>query len=365
MRAGPSRRNEDVPLESNMNLAPLCCLLVSSLAPQPGSATAIESVESVGVRSIEPYVPAQGEAVPGQPYRRFTTRDRLGREVTFYLTESTGPDPLPLIAFVHGSGCASVFREHQGRVYGNGGHSVLFDVARGRAHVLIVEKPGVTYLDPPSNCEGAQRFHEEHTLERWAEAVEAAIRAARELPQVSSERALVIGHSEGGLVACRVARDLPGIVTEVASIAGGGPTQLFDLVTLAREGEFFRELSDAPEVRVEFVLDGWRAARDDPDAADRFFFGFAHRRWTTFLATSPLRELRNVDARIYVAQGGADRAVDPASGDALYAQLFVDGKDVTYDRPERADHSFRDEARPDADGWLELHARIADWFLDA
>jgi len=67
-------------------------------------------------------------------------------------------------------------------------------------------------------------------------------------------------------------------------------------------------------------------------------------------------------AKIYIAQGTADTAVDPVSGDALYAQLVAKNRSVTYDRVEGANHSFRIKDKPKTDGWQELFERIAKWF---
>ena len=310
------------------------------------------------------YEPRYVADVPNQPFDRFETTDRLGRTITFYVTESRGPTPRPLVVFVQGSGCQSSFVEVDGRIHPNGGHPVIPDVAGTRAQVLVVEKPGVEYLDAPADCREAALFNREHTLPRWAAAVEAAIRACHALPRVDAERTLVVGHSEGGLVACRVAREMPDEVTHVASLAGGGPSQLFDLLTLTRRGEFFAHVSDDPDERVAHVLECWHEIQVDPMSAERSFFGFAHRRWSTFLATSPMQELPHVEAAIYIAQGTEDRAVDPASADALYAQLVAGGVDVRYDRQVGADHSFRFAARPDVDGWAELFGRVIDWFLE-
>jgi dipeptidyl aminopeptidase/acylaminoacyl peptidase len=216
---------------------------------------------------------------------------------------------------------------------------------------------------PQGGCKGSAEFNREHTLERWAEANEAALRAARRLPRVDKSRALVVGHSEGGLVACRVARDLPGVVTHVSTVAGGGPSQLYDLIALARQGRFFEELSPDAEARVQYVLGKWREIEADPTSSEKFFFGFAYRRWATFLASSPIEELGAVRAKIYVAQGTADTAVDPASADALFAHLVSKNKPVTYDRVEGANHSFRIKDRPKTDGWQELFERVGEWFL--
>lgn len=270
--------------------------------------------------------------------------------------------PLPLIVFIQGSECSSLFHRQNGIVVPSLGHISLQEVAAGKARVLIVEKPGIKFLDQSQGgC--ASKFNREHTLERWAEAVEAAIRAAQELPQVQKTRTLVMGHSEGGLVACRVAHDLPEIVTHVASLAGGGPSQLFDLLTLARKGNFFRNISEDPEVRVKYLLDQWQAIQSDPMSAEKLFFGFAYRRWSTFLASSPLEELMQVSAKIYLAQGTEDEAVVPTSSDVLYTQLRAHGKQSVYDRVDGADHSFNLKANPQTNGWHEQLNRIVIWFL--
>ena len=134
-----------------------------------------------------------------------------------------------------GSGCQSLFTK-RGDGVGDGLQGVLLKEANGSVRVLAVEKPGVEFQDMPARpgtAEGAgAEFLKEHTLPRWAEANAAALKAAWTLPGVDAGRTLVIGHSEGAIVAARVAADLPG-VTHVASLAGGGPTQLFSLAELA------------------------------------------------------------------------------------------------------------------------------------
>lgn len=308
-----------------------------------------------------------GVPIPDQPYSKFTTRDRLGRQITFYLSEAAAASrkPLPLVLFVEGSGCGSRFEERAGRILSAGGHIVAADVFKDKARVLVVEKPGVKYLDQPprGDCRTAAEFNREHTLERWAEANEAAIRAVRRFPSISQNKMLVVGHSEGGLVACRIARDSPSIVTHVASLAGGGASQLFDILSLARQGVFFDQVSPDPEARVQYVLNEWKSIEADPGSAEKFFFGFAYRRWSTFLASSPIEELSASRANIYIAQGTEDKAVEPVSADTLYAQLTAKNRSVTYDRVKGANHSFRIKEQPTVDGWQELFERIAEWFL--
>jgi dienelactone hydrolase len=310
------------------------------------------------------YVPRKLDAkVPRQPYDRYTTTDAHGRTIDWYLSEEP-PDakPLPLIVFVQGSSYVSQFVESDGRVIGQHGHLTLRDAVAGRARLVIVEKPGVQYLDAPS--QPPTEFRKQHTLDRWVEAVHAAIEAARRLPTVDASRTLVVGHSEGGLVACRLAAIDPSI-THVATLAGGGPTQLFDVIELARRGKFFQHVSSEPAARVAHVIESWRRIRREPDNADAVWFGHAYPRWATFLATSPMTELSRTNARIFIAQGTADDAVTVESFDALHAHLLSLGKDVKAGRIEGADHNFAHASpQPDQpDGWRAVLDEIVIWYF--
>ena len=75
-----------------------------------------------------------------------------------------------------------------------------------------------------------------------------------------------------------------------------------------------------------------------------------------------MEELVEVSARIYLAQGTADRALDAASCDVLAAQLEARGVRCVYDRVVGADHSFRNPDEPTRDGWSDVFDRILAWF---
>ncbi len=127
--------------------------------------------------------------------------------------------------------------------------------------MLAVEKPGVEFAYQPPHSGvaegGPKAFLEEHTLERWTEANRAALLATRKLPGIKGGPELVMGHSEGGLVAACVGASTPG-VTHVANMSGGGPSQLYDFTQImpADEVYFSRELGIAfsPDPRDREVL---------------------------------------------------------------------------------------------------------------
>lgn len=329
-------------------------LLTLSLALQTTSAAAQVAYRAATLAKVR-----------GQPYGAYSVVDALGRTVSFYLSESTSQVALPLVVYVHGSGHGSHFARVGDRVAPANGHATLVDAARGRARVLIVEKPGVTLFDNVSSP-SREAFRQEHTLDRWVEAVVAAASAASHLPGVDPERVLVVGHSEGGLVASRVARRLPS-VSHIGVLAGGGPSQLFDLRLLARTGDLFASVSPHPSEREAFVLAQWDSIVADPESADRMFLGHPYRRWATFLSASPIAELRESPAQVFLAQGAEDRAVSRESFDALVSELAGAARRPVAILVPDADHSFAvtDASGARQDGWLAILSQLLDWYLES
>lgn len=343
-----------------------CLLLVALLSPPPHSGQ--EENGGAPLARLDPATPA------GFPYERYTTPDRFGRSITFYLSQPPadgGDAALPLVVCVQGSGSQSIFLEVEtpegARIASGGSEAALLRLGRDSVRVLVVEKPGVAFLDQPAHPGGAEEssaeFRFEHTHERWAAAVHAALTAALALPGIDTGRVLVSGHSEGGQIACAVAALEPR-VTHIASLAGGGPTQLFDLLELARAGRL-GDPAWAPEAAVAWVERGWREVLADPESTERFFLGHPHRRWSSFCRASALDELRRTRGRVFLAQGTADHNSLPQATEVLYADLLARGRDITYVRKDGADHGFAAPGdEPPNSGWLDVHQRLLEWFLD-
>lgn len=297
------------------------------------------------------------EPIRRQPYARYLTLDSLGRAITFFLSD--GEDrALPLVVYVQGSGSSSHFVSAPPGFASATGHASLVDAARGHARVLLVEKPGVVF-GTDGRGDPSPEFRREHTLERWSAAIVAAITAARTLPGVDTTRLLVIGHSEGGIVASRVARLMP-TVDHVVLLAGEGPSQLVSLVALAREGALLAQTGDTPDHRERAVHAAWDSIRADPLNPDRSWFGHAFPRWSSFLATSPIEQLAGVRARVLIVQGTADRAVLPATADSLFRVLRARGQAVEIQHVVGADHSFR--LATGEDRWGNVLSAALDWF---
>ncbi len=293
--------------------------------------------------------------VPGTHFQRHTARDRFGRAVTFYVSGPQSQRPVPLAAFVQGTGCSSLFQRAGARVV-QGPQALLYEASRGRVRVLAVEKPGVQFLDEQSG-EHAKvcrpEFLGEHTLDRWTEAIVASIRAAQELPGIDRSKTLVVGASEGGVIAVH-ASNVARSVTHAASIGGGGPNHLFSLAEYVRRGRL------DPEVE---VFGCWAEVLRFPDAADKFCWGQPHRLWSRLLRTSLLRECLQSRAALYLAHGTADQQSSVAGFDVMRAELAAQGRSAVFDRIEGADHSLARGGDRPGDGFRACLERIVDWFV--
>lgn len=299
-------------------------------------------------------------------FERYHTSDSLGRRISFFVSkETTAGDSRPLALYIQGSGCHSVFRRHaDGGILG-GYHNLLLDSSRGAVRVLVVEKPGVVYLDPGGQGGTAigcrPRFLREHTLERWSQAILAAVVAARRLDHVSLSRMLVVGHSEGGIVAAKIAAQFDA-VTHLALFGSSGPTQLFDLLENERDGECACAAPDAD--RCALIRHQLHAIHSKPDSPTRFAWGHPYRRWSSFLATSVLDESLRSSAKVRIVHGLSDTVVPASAAKLLFAELLRRGRDVVSDFHDSAGHNLATPGKNGPEAMLGAFDSTVKWFLE-
>ena len=300
---------------------------------------------------------AEDYPVGDKPFRRYVAEGREGQSITFYLSnEPKSSPPLPLIVWVQGTGCSSQFVSVGGRM-SRGLQGVLYSVARGRARILAVEKPGVQFLDDPPD-DGDVRacrpeFRAEFTLDRWATTITDAIQAAQKLPGVNTSKTLVIGISEGGIVAMRVSNVSP-VVTHTASLSGGGPVYLFHMA------EFMRSKGLDAEKEVYAC---WTDILKDPDSATKFCWGQTYRQWSSFMKTSVIAEALKSHALLYFAHGTADTQQSIAGFDVLRAELAAKQRQAVFERIEGADHALDLPSQKVPEGLEAVFGRVVNWFL--
>lgn len=318
-----------------------------------------------GALAEPPEMTATGKEL-NLPFDQFQTPDAHGREITFYVGQRDTKNPKPLVVWIAGSGCTSMFYDMGEKGISSG----LFGLANreGGEHavVMAVEKPGVAFGSmqerPGSGMGCTDEYTEQHTMLRWREALRAAIDATTQLPGVDSSRILVMGHSEGADMAAFLPEVEPRI-THIAVLAGGGPTQLFDMAELMRQpmGPEDDDV-EAREQRVEDAYATWGEIMSDPDSTTKFAWGHPHRRWSSFLAHSPVEHLIKTDARVYLAYGTGDENAPATGPDVARAELVSRGRDVTVDRRIGEDHGFAKPEQSPGDGFIEVFNDVFAWF---
>lgn len=222
-----------------------------------------------------------------------------------------------------------------------------------------MEKPGVEFLDEQTDSGNAAtcrpEFLTEHALDRWTEAIAASIKAARELPGVDHSKTLVVGASEGGVVALHLTNVMPS-VTHAASIAGGGPNHLFILA------DYVRRKGLDPEVE---VYGCWAKILQDPESTKGFCWGQPYRLWSSLLKTSLTEECLRSHAALYLVHGTVDEQSPIAAFDVMHAELAAKRRAAVFERVEGADHALTRTGETPGDGLEAAFGRIVDWFVAA
>jgi alpha/beta hydrolase family protein len=301
--------------------------------------------------------PAQsvGAPIARTALERHQIRDRLGRQVIYYISHPSGPAPLMLM--IQGSGCEPIMH-----IADAGSYSTLYNLipyaAQGRFTVMAVEKP-FSRAVPNQQAGGAQacsaEFNADFTAESWLIALQTSLADARRLSWIDGRRTLLFGTSEGAVMASLLAaRDTR--VTDVVFIGGSGATQLFDFLAFAYQRCFDRS---------ECIADVERQARAiaaAPQSSTDFAWGHPYKRWTSFFGVDPGEALLRSRARVYVAFGTADTSVPPISQELIVARLMSAGRDVTVRRVPNAGHGLTSSGARD---WSEVDREFGlalDWF---
>lgn len=290
---------------------------------------------------------------------RLTLQDKDGPPVRYYLSKPA--HRAPLVLHIQGSGCVPPFMKLGTPEQFSTIYSWLPMAQAGRYAVMAVDKPYQS--DEPQQgpygaaigCAGS--FNAHYSYEAWLATLKKALRHALTRPEVDPTRVLLIGVSEGGAMAAGLARALPE-VTHVVLLGSSGPTQLYDFAVNIYASQ------DSDEVKLLRLreLDAtFEAIRADPKSTSKYAWGHTYLRWSSFFAQSTLDNLAHAKARVYLASGMQDKSSPILSTEAMYAQLRVQGRDVTFSRVPMAGHGLVPEGRPMREGQKEYDAFMA-WF---
>src|SRR5690606_34995635 len=214
---------------------------------------------------------AKIDFLPNQPYDKYELNSE-NDSLTFYLSVTSHKEDLPLIVYIQGSGMSSLFVEQNKKINPTLGHMTWFSVGQEKYRILIVEKPGIKYLQTGQS----KSFDQNFSLENWSNRIVNAINYVTEHEKINKQKILVVGHSEGGVVASRVANLMKDKISNVAILAGNGATQLYSLYKLADDGTFFNTKEHnmpTSEQRLSYLKEQWKNILSEPNNTEKKFWG--------------------------------------------------------------------------------------------
>jgi pimeloyl-ACP methyl ester carboxylesterase len=168
---------------------------------------------------------------------------------------------------------------------------------------------------------------------------------------------LLVGVSQGGVVAADIA-SIDSRVTHLLMMAsGGGWTQAEELAFFVEREPGTLGMSSIAELNAKFD-----EIRAEPDSGE-LWAGHPFRMWSSYLWFRPMDGLTSLSIPMFLAHGTADAAVPVESARALRDELARLGRtNLRYVEYPGLDHHFNDEAG--ASRLLDLQQDAYAWMTD-
>lgn len=251
--------------------------------------------------TLNVYIPgSKGELLEPQI---FTFED--GNSAISYSFPLGHPNPdSAVLFFISGSGCASIASRFPG----------YFEPIKDAidANVFILQKRGIDYKSNGANCSdyfNKNDFYEQIVSDQ-REFINSKIKSINGNPAPI----VLIGASEGGIIASKIAESNPKI-THLGLISSGGSTMRSNLLSVSKKSLFMRA-SDAAFAEIE----------SDPESFDRTVWGHSYKYWSSFLDIDIGSVLSSLRIPVVLAMGDQDKSVPIDSVEKLRDQASAHGR---------------------------------------
>lgn len=315
---------------------------------------------------------AASASLPGpDDFTSHALRGQGEERISWHLDRHQADEAGPLIVFLAGSGSAPLFQSYADGSTGFNVPPALL-AYMDRAHILLVDKPGVPFTAEVDWDERRQRPVFEPGPEFAAMTRQGLVRrnalAAREALDRLGDlvtHVILIGYSEGGQFVFELARELPA-TTHAVAIGGNALPQWYDFVIEARLAAERGEISrPQAQERIETLYSAMRQVRSQPEGGATLY-GHDFRRWASFGPYAPIDDMLALDLPLLMIQGGADVNAPILNTDyGMIAFLNAGKSNLTYWVYPDYDH-FLTEPDPDhpdrrIDRAQEVFERLWSW----
>lgn len=278
----------------------------------------------------------------------------MGHALAATLTRPRTTSPVPLVITISGSGA----QERDEAILGVEGYRPFREIADtlGRRGVAVLR-----FDDRGTGESGG--VHRGATSRDFADDVRALVAWARTRDDLDADRILLLGHSEGGLIAPLVAADdarLAGIALLAGPAYTGGQIVAFQQRSAIREAH--------PSAFASARDSMFRAAQQQVDSLSRSDAWLRE-----FLTYDPRPTIARVRVPVLILQGETDMQVTPEQADTLAAALRRGGnRRVSLHRLRATNHLFQRDSSGVPGGYGALSDRrvtretlglVTEWVL--
>lgn len=278
----------------------------------------------------------------------------MGHALAATLTRPRTAARVPLVITISGSGA----QERDEAILGVEGYRPFREIADtlGRRGVAVLR-----FDDRGTGESGG--MHRGATSRDFADDVRALVAWARTRADIDADRILLLGHSEGGLIAPLVAADdarLAGIALLAGPAYTGAQIVAFQQRSAIREAH--------PSAFASARDSMFRAAQQQVDSLARSDAWLRE-----FLTYDPLPTMTRVQVPVLILQGETDMQVTPEQADSLAAALRRGAnRNVTLHRLRATNHLFQRDssgvpggygALPDRRVTRETLGLVTEWVL--
>ena len=294
-------------------------------------------------------------APPGAPYTAedIVVNTAAGFQLAGTLTRPRGAVKVPLVITISGSG----EQERDSRLASVQGYGIFRDIAD------TLSRRGIAVLRMDDRGVGASTGRETRavaTSADYANDVKEVLQYARSRKDIDATRIVLLGHSEGGMIAPMVASQDKAVR---AIVLLAGPAYNGRRVMMFQNQDNVNQVKSLTNAQRDSIMKMVPAALDSIGRTNPWI--------AFFMQHDPLKVARLVTQPVLILQGETDHQVTPEQADTLYATLRSAGNPaVTMKKFPATNHLFLTDAVGVASGYASLtdkHVRrtvlgaLADW----
>jgi pimeloyl-ACP methyl ester carboxylesterase len=270
----------------------------------------------------------------------------------------------PVIFILQGSGGNSVFSFAGDKIY----KPFLFKQLQKHKkewHIICIEKRGVKFGDNV-NASGyekcSQEYVEHATKEGRGNDVSTVIDYLNDHNIYNQKELVLIGHSEGSMVAPYVAA-INSKVTHMVLLGYSATHGLLDFLITQRRDLETNKINESEFLEdYDWLIDKFKDVHQHGDSLKELL-GHTYKRWDSYSFGVTLEDLMRVDVPIFLGIPTSDRSAPAIGSDIVIAEFIKAGKNnLTWKNYIGFDHGFiRHENGNIYDGQAEVLRDIFDW----